>query len=160
MCTAIIGNSGSGKSTLAKSIAASSGAPILDLDLVYWQPNLPPQPRLLADSINDVRKFCLAHTSWIIEGCYGDIVEGVLDLNPELVLLDPGVEVCRANCRTRPFESHKYKSKEEQDRMLDFLLSWVEDYYERDGPMSRRGHLDLFDRYQGPKRYLITQYSA
>jgi adenylate kinase family enzyme len=36
MRIAVIGNSGSGKSTLARSLAASSGAPVLDLDTVAW----------------------------------------------------------------------------------------------------------------------------
>ena len=38
MRIAILGNSGSGKSTVARSLAARSGAVLLDLDTVAWEP--------------------------------------------------------------------------------------------------------------------------
>ncbi len=79
---------------------------------------------------------------------------------PELVLLHPGCEICVQNCRDRPHEAHKYPTKEEQDRRLSFLLQWVSDYYERDGPMSLRGHLDLFKRYDGAKRIVTDLNEA
>ncbi|PYK68132.1 MAG: shikimate kinase, partial [Verrucomicrobia bacterium] len=43
---------------------------------------------------------------------------------------------------------------------LSFLLQWVSDYYERDGPMSLRGHLDLFERYDGAKRIVTDLNEA
>jgi len=73
-----------------------------------------------------------------------------------LILMNPGLDACFEKRRRRPFESHKFSSKNEQDRMLDPLLAWVSGYYERDGPMSLRGHLDLYERYGGPKRIVTS----
>src|SRR4051812_12713653 len=149
MRVAILGNSGSGKSTLARSIA--DGAPILDLDTIVWAPNQiavrRPDPVIYAD----LDRF-LAQPSWVIEGCYGDLVERALAGGPELVLLDPGEQACLRNCRARPCEPHKYASKADQDGKLEFLLAWVSDYYRRDGDMSLARHRAIFDAYRGPKR--------
>ena len=71
--------------------------------------------------------------------------------DPVLVLLDPGLEQCVANCKARPWEPHKYASEEEQGAKLPFLLSWVSEYYTRDGDMSRAGHEALFRGYPGAK---------
>ena len=151
---AIIGNSGSGKSTLARVMARDGAVATLDLDTVYWEPGKIAVERPVPARIADVRKFCGSHDSWIIEGCYGDLIEAAFPWRPELLFLNPGREVCLRNCRNRPFETHKYGSGEEQDAMLGFLLDWVEDYYNRTGPMSFSGHLDLYERYDGPKRQI------
>jgi len=74
-----------------------------------------------------------------------------LPFGPLLVFLDPGRERCIANCRDRPWEPHKYASRQEQDANLDFLLSWVAEYDTREGPMSRGAHRDLFAAYAGRK---------
>lgn len=155
MKVAIVGNSGSGKSTLARSIASGGSAAILDLDLVFWNPG--PVERPSVERVSEVQRFCRDHESWIIEGCYADLIEASLPWNPELIFMDPGREVCISNCRNRPYEPHKYRTKEEQDEKLDFLIRWVADYYERDGLMSYRAHKELFDRYQGPKRRVAEQ---
>ena len=57
------------------------------------------------------------------------------------------------NCEARPWEPNKYGSKQEQDARLAFLLSWVADYYSRDGEMLA-GHRALFDSYTGAKQHL------
>lgn len=150
MKVAIVGNSGSGKSTLARSLAAGRSIAVLDLDLVFWNPG--PVERPSAERVAEVQRFCRGHDSWIIEGCYADLIEASFPWCPELIFLDPGRDVCVANCRRRPHEPHKYPTKEEQDQRLDFLIEWVADYYERDGLMSHRAHQALFDRYPGPKR--------
>lgn len=151
MKAAIIGNSGSGKSTLARQLAASSGASVLDLDTVYWLPGQAVE-RPSAERLALVQDFCQSHASWIVEGCYADLIEAALLFGPELIFLDPGVEVCQAHCRNRPFEPHKFASKEDQDRHLAFLLEWVAGYYQRDDTMSLAAHRALFERYAGPKR--------
>ena len=71
--------------------------------------------------------------------------------------MDPGRDICISNCRRRPHELHKYSSKEDQDQRLEFLISWVSDYYHRDGLMSYRSHKALFDRYAGPKKRIQKQ---
>ncbi len=155
MKVAIIGNSSSGKSTLARVLAAGTSAAVLDLDLVFWSPGSVARPA--AERIADVQQFCRDHASWVIEGCYADLIEVSFPWHPELIFMDPGRDVCIANCRRRPHEPHKYRTKEEQDRNLDFLIGWVADYYQRDGVMSYRAHRDLFECYPGPKKRVSRQ---
>jgi hypothetical protein len=69
-----------------------------------------------------------------------------------LLFMDPGADACVANCQQRPWEPHKYASKDEQDARLEFLLSWVREYYTRAGDLSHGEHQALFDAYRGPKR--------
>ncbi len=154
MRIAIIGNSGSGKSTLARRLAAFYAAQVLDLDTVAWEPGEIARPRSPVEAAAEVRRFCDAAERWIVEGCYATLVGVALEYEPHLLFLDPGLEQCLANCRARPWEPHKYSSKAEQDEKLAFLLSWVADYYRRDGEMSHPGHHALFQSYTGPKQHL------
>lgn len=154
MRIAILGNSGSGKSTLARAIAAEVRAPVLDLDTIYWEPDRIAVARDPAAALADLERFCTTHSSWVIEGCYGDLVRAALQYRPKLILLDPGKERCLSNCRARPWEPHKYGSKAEQDAKLAYLLAWVAEYYERDGDLSQAGHHALFAAYDGPKELI------
>lgn len=153
----IFGNSGSGKSTAARELARQSNIPVLDLDTIVWEPNRIAVRRPSEAIHNDLRTFCTGHEHWIVEGCYGDLVEAALEWKPELVFMNPGQEVCISNCRDRPWEPHKYASKEEQDSKLEFLLGWVSAYYRREDEMSLRYHRKLFDAYNGPKREIDQQ---
>jgi hypothetical protein len=148
----ILGNAGSGKSTLAKSLARTQGMPMLDLDTLVWEPDLVAVQRPDELVFSDLAQFCRESDDWVIDGCYGDLVESVLRHRPLLIFLEPGQAVCVANCRTRPWEPHKYRSKQEQDDHLEDLLGWVRSYYDLDGSMSLAGHRAVFDAYAGPKR--------
>lgn len=154
MRVAIIGNSGSGKTTLARQLARAHAAPVLDLDTVAWEPGEIARLRAPAAAEFDVRAFCDSGEGWIVEGCYATLVRVALSYEPHLLFLDPGPERCRMNCEARPWEPHKYATKAEQDEKLGFLLSWVADYYRRDGEMSHRGHHALYESYPGPKEHL------
>jgi adenylate kinase family enzyme len=156
MRIAIAGNSGSGKSTLARRLAAASETPILDLDTVAWVPGKIAVARAPAEASRDVRTFCDENESWIVEGCYSSLVEVALESGAQLLLLDPGLEQCMSNCRSRPWEAHKYSSKQEQDTHLPFLLKWVADYYSRNDDMSLGAHRALYERYDGPKQWLTA----
>lgn len=147
----ILGNSGSGKSTLANWLARSAGLAVLDLDSVAWEPDQPAVARPDALAEADVAEFCAAHAKWVLEGCYGNLIEAALRFQPFLIFLNPGLDSCRANCLSRPWEPHKYRSRQEQDANLEFLLSWVAGYYTRDGAMSLRAHQAVFARYTGRK---------
>ncbi|MGD8324336.1 MAG: hypothetical protein PVF50_08210 [Gammaproteobacteria bacterium] len=59
-----------------------------------------------------------------------------------------------SNCRSRPWEPHKYRSREEQDEKLSFLVQWVTEYYTRDGDMSLSAHRELYEAYTGAKRWI------
>ena len=151
MRVAVMGNSGSGKSTLARFVARHAAIPHLDLDTVAWEPGKIAVPRPPADARRDVRQFCTANGSWVVEGCYASLLGAALACAPHLVLLNPGRDQCLSNCRTRPWEPHKYATSAEQDARLDALLTWVADYYVRDGDMSMAAHRACFDTYPGPK---------
>src|SRR5690606_4473886 len=106
------------------------------------------------DSIADVERFIADHESWIIEGCYADIIEAVLHHCDELIFLNPGVDVCIAHCRARPWEPEKFRSPEEQDENLDNLIAWVASYETRDDEHGLNRHRALFDVFSGKKREL------
>ena len=154
MRIAIIGNSGSGKSTLARWLASRAGAPILDLDTVAWEPGQIAVSRSADAAARDVQVFCAVHESWVIEGCYADLVGVALAFAPRLVFLNPGETRCITNCRSRPWEPHKYASKAEQDEHLQHLLAWVGQYYSRGGEMALSSHAALFAAYEGRKSEL------
>jgi adenylate kinase family enzyme len=154
MRIAIVGNSGSGKSTLAQWIAARTGAALLDLDTVAWEPGQIAVARSTGAAEDDVRAFCRARESWVVEGCYANLVRAALESRPRLVFLNPGEAACLANCRSRPWEPHKYASKAEQDERLEFLLDWVSEYSERAGEMSLAAHAALYADYGGVKHEL------
>ncbi len=157
MRIAIIGNSGSGKSTLARQLGGVHALPVLDLDTVVWEHGRVAILRSPADAAADVRAFCDRHDHWVIEGCYGNLTRVVLERSPVLLFLEPGVDVCLANARNRPWEPHKYASKKEQDERLELLLAWVEEYYARTDSLSLADHQALFDGYQGNKLLLAQQ---
>lgn len=154
---AILGNSGSGKSTLARWIAGYTYASLLDLDSVFWEPGKVAVPRSPEVARADVRAFCAKSDHWVVEGCYASLVGVALEYAPLLHFLNPGEAQCIANCRARPWEAHKYSSRAEQDKHLDFLLSWVSDHYTREGDMSLRGHMACFSAYGGRKAELTSQ---
>ena len=156
MRIAILGNAGSGKSTLAKSLALAQGMPMLDLDTLVWEADRVAVARPDALVHADLARFCRESDGWIIDGCYGDLVQAVLPHGPLLVFLEPGQAQCVANCRNRPWEPHKYRTGRDQDEHLEHLLAWVRSYYRLDGPMSLAGHRAVFDAYAGPKR-LVTR---
>jgi adenylate kinase family enzyme len=152
---ALLGNAGSGKSTLARKIQEKTQARILDLDNITWDRGRLQTRRPIEDSVKELESFIAEDpTRFIVEGCYGELIESTLKHSPLLIFLDPGEKVCLEHCRNRAWEPHKYSSKVEQDKMLGFLLSWVSEYYRREGPLSFAFHLKLYENYSGPKLHL------
>jgi len=156
MQVAIVGNSGSGKSTLARRLAADTSIPVLDLDTIAWEPGQIAVPRDPGEAAADVRNFCQATEDWIVEGCYANLIEAALLSGPQLLVLDPGIDQCTENCRSRPWEPRKYSSKEEQDEHLAFLLKWVAEYYSRADDMSLSAHKRVYKEYGGTKQWLSS----
>ena len=152
MRIAILGNSASGKSTLAAWLSARSGAAQLDLDSVAWVRGKIAVACPAEDALADVQSFCSSNRQWVVEGCYTSLIERALLFRPLLLFLNPGVEHCIANCQARPWEQHKYPSKQDQDKRLGYLLAWVRDYYSREGEMSLLAHRACFDSYIGQKQ--------
>jgi len=146
----IFGNSGSGKSTLALAWARDFGLPHLDLDEIAWAE--PGQRRELPERMPELRVFIDTHESWVVEGCYGSLIAGAATRASELVFLNRGIEVCQANCRSRPWEPPKYDSPEAQDQNLAKPLDWVAAYESRTDEFSLQAHRRLFDAFTGRKR--------
>lgn len=148
----ILGNSGSGKSTLAKAVAERHDLPHLDLDSIVWAPGQVAMPRAPDVVHRDLDGFIAAHPAWVIEGCYGELIEAAAPFCAQLLFLNPGLAACLANNQRRPWEPHKYVSSEAQDAMLDNLQDWVAGYYSRDDAWSLAAHRRVYDRHPGRKR--------
>ena len=149
----IFGNSGSGKSTLAGEMAERFSCPHLDLDTVAWDEGQEsPTRKPLIDSETEIGLFLADNSTWVIEGCYSDLLALVLPHSTEIIFLNPGVEGCIVNSKKRPWESHKYDSPEAQNANLEMLIAWIEQYEERTDEFSLQAHRRLFDTYRGRKR--------
>ena len=156
MRVVVMGNSGAGKSTLAARLAKEHALAHLDLDTLAWLPGSPPRRAPLEQSAGKIAAFTAAQTRWVIEGCYADLLHLAADRCTLLVFLNPGLEACLSNCRARPWEPHKYPSKQAQDANLSMLLAWVRGYETRTDGLSMRAHRALFDGFGGEKRELST----
>lgn len=154
----IFGNSGSGKSTLARRFAAHPGVGYLDLDNIAWVAS--GERKDIPESIEELKAFMNTHTSWVIEGCYGSLIQEAAKSASALIFLNPGIEACQKNCRARPWEPHKYETSDAQDKNLDMLLSWVADYEVRKDEFSLQAHRDIFDSFCGNKLELKSNAEA
>lgn len=147
----VFGNSGSGKTTYARALAVQHALPHLDLDSIVWEPGqvavLRPADAIMAS----LQEFLARQDSWIIEGCYGELVEAAAGRSTHLVFLNPGLATCLDNNRRRPWEPHKYASLEDQNTMLATLQAWVADYFTRGGAWSYEAHRRIFDAHIGSK---------
>ncbi len=103
--------------------------------------------------------FLDSHDAWVIEGCYGELVEAAAPRCTELVFLNPGLQACLDNNRRRPWERHNYASRQAQDSMLPTLQAWVEGYYQRGDDWSYACHRRLFDAHAGAKAELTERPS-
>lgn len=152
----IFGNSGSGKTTLASGIASKNKIAHMDLDTIAWLPSLPPVRMPLEQSKRYIKQFVNQNTNWVIEGCYSDLLQLVLADASEVIFLNLPVERCVENAKMRPWEPHKYESKEAQDANLDMLIAWIRHYELRDDTFSKKAHRHLFNQFAGVK----TEYTS
>jgi adenylate kinase family enzyme len=153
----IFGNSGSGKSTYARRLAERHSLPHLDLDSIVWEPGQVAVQRPEDAIIRSLLGFLAENSEWVVEGCYGELVQLVTQVCTELVFLNPGLEACLANNRERGWEPHKYETLEQQNAMLDTLQAWVADYYTRTDARSYQAHRRIFDAHAGNKVELTAR---
>ncbi|MBO9997579.1 MAG: shikimate kinase [Cyanobacteria bacterium SID2] len=146
----LFGNAGAGKSTMTRRLIGSSNIRRLSLDEIAW--NEGPERKPLVESLQALYQFIDANDRWIIEGCYGDLVEAALPYCTELRFLNPGVEVCVEHCKRRPWEPDKFPSPEAQQAMLDRLIQWVREYETREDEYGLKRHRDIFENFTGRKR--------
>ncbi|WP_334020532.1 AAA family ATPase [Alteromonas sp. S015] len=152
----IFGNSGSGKSTLAKHLCRTKGLAHLDLDTLAWKPTSPPERRPIEESEKEIQAFITSNNNWVVEGCYTDLLELVEAQSTEAIFMNLPVESCIANAKARPWEPHKYKTKQAQDDNLAMLIDWIEQYTQRNDTFSYAAHKRFYDSYHGHKK-MITQ---
>jgi len=147
----IFGNSGSGKSTLAKKLCADEQLAHLDLDVLAWEPTSPPERKALSESEKAISHFIQSSPGWVIEGCYADLLEIAVPFSYEIIFLNLPVDTCVDNARHRPWEPHKYETKEAQDGNLEMLIEWIRQYADRTDTFSQAAHTALYERYSGKK---------
>jgi adenylate kinase family enzyme len=152
----VFGNSGSGKSTYARALADRHGVAYLDLDSIVWEPNQVAVLRCTDAISASLNAFLSGNAEWVVEGCYGELIEAAAPACTELVFLNPGEGVCSANNLRRPWEPHKYASPEQQNAMLAQLQAWVSEYYTRTESWSYVYHRRIFDAHSGAK----VEYSS
>lgn len=152
----IFGNSGSGKSTLAKKLCVSANLSHLDLDTLAWKSTLPPERKPLMESELEISRFINTNEEWVIEGCYSDLLEMALPSSSEIVFMNLPIKLCIENAGKRPWEPHKYESKEAQDNNLEMLIGWISQYSERNDTFSEVAHKDLYEKYSGKKRAVTS----
>ena len=147
----IFGNSGSGKSTLSKALSRLYQAEHLDLDVIAWRTDQPTVRAAFDDSRRELMRFIERFDNWVIEGCYSRLLKEASAYCTEMIFLNPGIEACVENCRSRPWEPHKYVSLEAQNANLQMLIEWVKEYETREDEFSLREHRKLYDEHEGRK---------
>lgn len=153
----IFGNSSSGKSTLAKKVSSESKLAHLDLDTIAWEESVTPKRMKIEESKIMIEEFInSSKEGWVIEGCYSDLINLVLDESSEIIFMNLPIELCISNARNRPWEPHKYKSKEAQDENLEMLIGWISDYDKRDDTFSKLAHEEIFTNYNKKKTMIVS----
>lgn len=152
----IFGNSASGKSTLAKQLATSEQLAHLDLDTLAWQQTNPPTRTPLAESSLAIEQFINQHDSWVIEGCYTDLLAIAEAASSEMIFMNLSIDECISNAKKRPWEPHKYDSKAAQDANLTMLIEWISQYETREDTFSKAAHEEFYQNYTGAKQMQTT----
>ena len=155
----IFGNSGSGKSTLAKKLTLKHELVHLDLDTIAWKPNHPPERMPLIESNKVIDHFLNTNENWVVEGCYSDLLDRIIRKADEVIFLNLAVTDCIANAKKRPWEPHKYESKEAQDANLTMLIDWISQYVSRTDTFSKMAHEQLYNDFKGTKTMLTSNES-
>jgi adenylate kinase family enzyme len=158
MKTILLGNAGAGKSTMARRLIGGRNIPRLSLDEIAWEEGTERKP--LEESLRALHRFVESNEQWIIEGCYGDLIEAALPYCTELNFLNPGVDVCVEHCKRRPWEPEKFSTAEDQQAMLDQLIEWVREYETREDEYGLKRHRKLFDDFTGPKIEYTSEASC
>jgi adenylate kinase family enzyme len=83
----ILGRGASGKSTLARRLAAITGLPLIELDILFWRTGLISTPR---DQWAALQNTLVARDAWIMDGDLGpyDVVEVRLRAADTILFLD------------------------------------------------------------------------
>ena len=156
----VMGNSGAGKTTLARWLCREHDLVVLDLDSIAWEAEWGVR-RPLEASIAELRQHIAANPSWLVEGCYGDLIMTALPDCTDLHFLNPGVDACVAHCRARHARWLEQRRPEDQrcdsdgsdgdEPNIDELIDWVRRYEHRDDEFGLARHRAIFDAFGGDK---------
>ena len=105
----------------------------------------------MESSFIKLQKFTAENESWVIEGCYTDLLELLSTQANQIIYLNLAIEICIENAKKHPWEPHKYESKQDQDEKLSMLLEWISQYKDRDDTFSLTSHLSFYDTFKGKK---------
>lgn len=152
----IFGNSGSGKSTLAKKMSIANKVAHLDLDTIAWQVTSPPTRTPILEAKNEIEIFLRIHHDWVVEGCYSDLLQMLIDKADKIIFLNLPVTECILNAKNRPWEPHKYETLKAQNANLEMLINWISQYPKRQDTFSLQAHIQLYDCFCGDKELRTT----
>ena len=136
---------------MAKHLAQTQQLAHFDLDTIAWRNTNPPTRAPVSESQKALDTFFTDNAGWVIEGCYADLIEIALPHATDIIFMNLDAATCMANARQRPWEPHKYPSKEAQDQNLEMLLNWIAGYYIRSDELSLQAHQAVYDKFQGSK---------
>ena len=71
-------------------------------------------------------------------------------------IYEPCISQCVENAKNRPWEPHKYESKEAQDSNFEMLINWIKDYRKREDEFSYRSHMKFYEGFVGAK-FMYTE---
>lgn len=126
----------------------------LDLDTIAWlvdEQTQQPIRKPIAQASEEIAEFIKQNDHWVIEGCYADLLAIAARYADSAVYLNLTIEQCVDNAKQRPWEPHKYPSKEAQDANLAMLINWIRDYQTREDSFSLNAHQTLFESFNGHK---------
>jgi len=123
----------------------------LDMDSLAWLPSDPPERAPLLASKEKIDEFVNANNEWVIEGCYTDLLALLSPQASEIIFMNLSLDQCIENATNRPWEPHKYSSKEDQDNNLSMLIEWISQYQERDDVFSFHSHFEFYENFSGLK---------
>ena len=147
----IYGNAGAGKSWRARELAERYELPILALDDIAWSDDWAVE-RPRSETLAELAEFAESTSAWIIEGCYGDLIEAVLPHCTQLLFMNPGTETCVENCHKRGSRLPEGATDKERTDEIDQLIAWVRQYDSRTDEFGFPRHRQLFDDFDGAKR--------
>jgi len=99
----VLGRGAAGKSTLAARLGEMTGLPVVELDQLFWQPNLPARER---DEWESVQRELTRSDAWILDGDLGphDVLGVRLRAADTVIVLDFSLLRCAARAMSRSRE--------------------------------------------------------